>query len=89
MSIEYILIMTGNELRERVSRLGLTYRAAAEKLGMSLPGLNHQMRGLRRVTRQTEMLLERLEAERATQAGSPPISRHGRRPVARRSAEKR
>jgi transcriptional regulator with XRE-family HTH domain len=65
MSIEYMLTMTGTELRERIRRLGLTYKAAAEKLGMSLPGLNHQMRGLRRVTRQTELLLERIEAERS------------------------
>jgi transcriptional regulator with XRE-family HTH domain len=53
--------MTGNELRQRITRLGLTYAKAAELLGLSLSGLNHQMRDYRRVTRQTEMLLEQLE----------------------------
>jgi len=57
--------MTGNELRQRITRLGLTYAKAAELLGLSLSGLNHQMRGERAVTRQTKMLLERLEAEMA------------------------
>jgi transcriptional regulator with XRE-family HTH domain len=56
--------MTGDELRRRVDRLGLTYREAAEALGLSLAGLNHQMRGVRSVSRQTEMLLERIEADR-------------------------
>jgi transcriptional regulator with XRE-family HTH domain len=55
--------MTGKELRRRITGLGLTYTEAAGLLGLSLSGLNHQMRGERPVTRQTEMLLERLEAE--------------------------
>jgi hypothetical protein len=55
--------MTGAELRQRIDRLALTYRAAADALGLSLAGLNHQMRGLRSVGRQTELLLERLEAD--------------------------
>jgi transcriptional regulator with XRE-family HTH domain len=65
MSTGYIANMTGNELRQRITRLGLTYAKAAELLGLSLSGLNHQMRGERAVTRQTKMLLERLEAEMA------------------------
>ena len=28
--------MTGDELRERIKRLGLSYRAAAPRLGLSL-----------------------------------------------------
>jgi hypothetical protein len=53
--------MTGAELRHRIKRLGLSYTAAAPKLGLSLPGLNHQMRGLRAVSCQTALLLECLE----------------------------
>jgi transcriptional regulator with XRE-family HTH domain len=53
--------MDGKELRERIRQTGLTYREAADRLGISLGGLNHQMRGERRVTRQTELLLEQLE----------------------------
>jgi hypothetical protein len=55
--------MTGDELRERIKRLGLSYRAAAPLLGLSLSGLHHNLRGERNVTRRTELLLERLEAE--------------------------
>jgi len=57
--------MTGNELRQRIDRLGLTYRAAAEKLGLSLPGLNHQMRDVHPVNRQTEIILLMIEKEHA------------------------
>jgi hypothetical protein len=53
--------MTGNELRARIDELGLTYGAAAARLGLSLAGLNHQMRGVRPVGRQTELLLECVE----------------------------
>jgi hypothetical protein len=53
--------MTGNELRERIDRLGLRYTEAARQLGLSTMGLHHQMRGERAVSRQTELLLEQLE----------------------------
>jgi hypothetical protein len=53
--------MTGDELRDRIARLGLTYREAAPLLGLTYGGLHHQMRGERPVTRQTELLLEQLE----------------------------
>jgi hypothetical protein len=53
--------MTGVELRRRIDRLGLSYTAAAPKLGLSLSGLHHQMRGERAVTRQTALLLWGLE----------------------------
>lgn len=56
--------MTGAELRERIDRLGLTYIEAARLLGLSRAGLNHQMRGVHPVTRQTELLLERIEQDR-------------------------
>ncbi len=81
--------MIGNQLRERIDRLGMTYREAARLLGLTYGGLHHQLRGDRAVTRQTELLLERIEAERAAARLPPPLSRRGRRPVARRSAEKR
>jgi len=57
--------MTGDELRERIRRLGLSYTAAAPRLGLSLAGLHHNMRGERRITRQTEIILDYLERERA------------------------
>jgi hypothetical protein len=55
--------MNGAELRARIDRLEMTYIEAAERLGLSLAGLHHQMRGERAVTRQTEMLLEVLELQ--------------------------
>jgi len=57
--------MTGDELRERIRRLGLSYRAAAPLLGLSLSGLHHQLRGERPIGRQTEIILSYLERERA------------------------
>jgi plasmid maintenance system antidote protein VapI len=54
-------MMTGNDLRQHIDRLGLTYTEAAQRLGLSLSGLNHQMRGERPVSRQTEIVLEQLE----------------------------
>ena len=63
--------MTGNELRQRIDRLGLHYTEAAPRLGLSLSGLNHQMRGERGVTRQTEMLLERIEADHRERPDAP------------------
>jgi hypothetical protein len=62
-------MMTGAELRSRIVRLDLNYRAAADALGLSLAGLNHQMRGIRPVGRQTELLLERLEADHERSGG--------------------
>jgi hypothetical protein len=56
--------MTGSDLRRRLNQLGLSYSEAAQLLGLSLPGLNHQMRDVHPITRQTELLLERLEQQR-------------------------
>jgi hypothetical protein len=69
--------MTGDELRARIDRLGLHYTKAAALLGLSLSGLHHQLRGLRGVTRRTELLLEKLETERDAQP--LPRPRAGRR----------
>jgi transcriptional regulator with XRE-family HTH domain len=55
------LEISGEELRERVKRLGMTYARAAERLGLSLDGLNKQMRGDHRVSRQTAIILDCLE----------------------------
>ena len=57
--------MTGDELRERIKHLGLTYRAAAPRLGLSLAGLHHNMRNERPIGRQTEIILDYLEREQA------------------------
>jgi len=54
--------MTGRELRARVKALGQSYTFAAEQLGLTVDGLNKQMTGARRVSRQTEIILEYLEA---------------------------
>jgi len=55
--------MSGEELRTRVRRLGLTYARAAELLGLSRDGLNKQMRGNCKVSRQTEIILDGLERD--------------------------
>ena len=55
--------MTGDELRERIRHLGLSYTAAAPRLGLSLAGLHHNLRDERKITRQTEIILDMLERE--------------------------
>jgi transcriptional regulator with XRE-family HTH domain len=57
------LTLSGDELRARIKRLGITYAEAAERLGLTLGGLNKQMRGEHKVSRQTALLLGRLETE--------------------------
>jgi hypothetical protein len=54
--------MSGDELRARIKRLGITYARAAEQLGLSLDGLNKQMRGDHKVSRQTAIILVGLES---------------------------
>jgi hypothetical protein len=61
----------GEELRRRIKELGLTYARAAERLGLTLNGLNKQMSGDRRVSKQTEIILGYLEKEH--QAEQPPL----------------
>jgi hypothetical protein len=65
--------MTGEELRERIQRLGLSYRAAAPRLGLSLSGLHHNLRNERPIGRQTEIILEVLEREQT--GDQRPLSR--------------
>jgi len=43
--------ITGDELRTRIDRLGLRYNEAAMRLGLTINGLQKQMRGERRVGR--------------------------------------
>ena len=75
--------MTGEELRTAIKALGLTYREAAECLGLTLDGLNKQMRGVRPVGRQTELLLGYVEeaVERASAAEAAPPLRSRRVPA--------
>ena len=53
--------MEGAELRRRLDQLGVSYTRLAPLLGLTIHGLQHQMRGVRAVSRQTELLLEQLE----------------------------
>jgi transcriptional regulator with XRE-family HTH domain len=53
--------MTADELRRRIAALGLTQREMANRLGLSLNGLFKQLAGERKVSRQTELLLECVE----------------------------
>jgi hypothetical protein len=53
--------MTGDELRARIQKLGVSYTRAAELLGLSRPGLYHQLRGETPVSRRTVLLLAVLE----------------------------
>jgi hypothetical protein len=55
--------ISGEELRARIDRLGLTYVEAARRLGLTEDGLYKQMRGNRRVGRQTEIILGFLEQQ--------------------------
>jgi hypothetical protein len=63
--------MTGAELRERVKRLGLSYTAAAPRLGLSLSGLHHNLRNETPIGRQTEIILDMLERESEDRAAQP------------------
>jgi hypothetical protein len=56
--------MDGRELRVRVQKLGRPYVEIAPLLGLSAYGLHKQMNGQRPVSRQTEIILATLEAER-------------------------
>jgi hypothetical protein len=61
--------MSGDELRARIRKWGITYNEAAERLGLSLPGLQNQMRGERPVSRQTKIILEYREMQRSLEHG--------------------
>ena len=49
--------MDGSQLRGQIQRSGLTYTEAARRLGLTVNALHKQMRGSRRVSRQTEILV--------------------------------
>ena len=53
--------MTADELRDRIQRLDLSLVEAARRLGLTPNGLYKQTHGERRVSRQTELLLECVE----------------------------
>jgi hypothetical protein len=53
--------ITADDLCERVDRLGITYVEVARRLGLTADGLYKQMHGARKVSRQTELLLDVLE----------------------------
>jgi hypothetical protein len=61
--------ISGDELRRRVDRWGVTYSAAAKRLGLTLDGLQKQMRGERPVSRQTAIILDQFEELQRLRAG--------------------
>jgi hypothetical protein len=60
--------ISGAELRRRIDRLGLNYIEAAPRLGLTVDGLQKQMRAVHRVSRQTELLLKCLEKHQPRRA---------------------
>jgi transcriptional regulator with XRE-family HTH domain len=68
--------ISGEELRARIKRLGMTYTLAAERLGLTLAGLNKQMRGERQVSRQTAIILHMIELQPLLnqEGGSTPMN---------------
>ena len=76
--------MTGAQLRARIERLGLSQAAMAERLGLSLNGLVKQLRGERRVSRQTEIILDQIEEllrlRRAQRQSELPLAPPGVKP---------
>jgi len=76
--------ISGPELRARIDRLGFrSYSAAAAEFGLTLDGLQKQMRGARAVSRQTAVILgliEELRRLRSTHRQSElPLDRQQRR----------
>lgn len=65
--------ISGDDLRSRIDNLHLTYRQAADRLGLSPSGLHQQMRNERAVSRQTELLLAQLEREQRARSGRTPV----------------
>jgi hypothetical protein len=68
--------ISGRELRERIRRLGWTYAVAADRLGLTLGGLNKQMREVTAVSRQTEIILGVMEL---IEAGRQPRRKRSNR----------
>ena len=78
--------ISGDELRARIEKLGLTYTAAAPLLGLTLDGLRKQMGGLRPVSRQTALLLGYLEEKARDGRPRPQAELPLDRPARRRRA---
>ena len=53
--------LSAAELRARIKRLGVSQTEAAERLGLSVNGLYKQLHGERKVSRQTEIILDLIE----------------------------
>jgi hypothetical protein len=62
-------MMTGAELRAQLDRWGVTRAEAAERLGLSLPGLFDQLKGRNPVSKQTEIILGLRERECLLESG--------------------
>jgi hypothetical protein len=62
---------SGAELRARIDRLGFPYARVAGWLGLSADGLHKQMRGDRKVTPQTMLVLIRIEHDFMLRADLP------------------
>jgi hypothetical protein len=63
--------VSGAELRARIDRLGFPYARVAGWLGLSVDGLHKQMRGDRKVTPQTVLVLIEIEQGFMHQANLP------------------
>jgi hypothetical protein len=80
-SVGKVETISGDELRERVDKLGLgSVAQAADKLGLTRDGLAKAMNGQRRVGRQTQIIIGLLEAMQNAPDAAPP----GRHPRQRR-----
>ena len=83
MPLSEARIKAGERLRARIGRLGLSYAEAARRLGLTPDGLQKKMRGDRPIGRQTEIILDLMDALRRLQSSrrqtEPPLDRQQRR----------
>ena len=74
--------LSAAELRARIKRLGITQTEAAERLGLSANGLYKQLHGERKVSRQTEIILDLIEEVQRLRhnqrQAEPPVDRQQR-----------
>jgi hypothetical protein len=79
--------ISGDELCARIDGLGLTYVAAADNLGLTQDELYKQMSDRRKVSRQTEIIIDQLEElqlrSRKRQAEPPKGKARRRRDLTR------
>jgi hypothetical protein len=75
--------LSAADLRARIKRLGISQTEAAERLGLSANGLYKQLHGERKVSRQTEIILDLMDELRRLQnsrgQSKPPPDRQQRR----------